>query len=393
MTGAQVAARRGSWLSGLPIRRENHAYAAIFLAPTVLLVLALIVYPLGYSLLLTLTRTSGGQRTWAGLDSWARLANDPLFTQSLVQTVMYVVPGRAPRPAPAVAGPAGAGRDSAVVLLGRAGDPLHAGRHPRLEDVPAHGAHLPGEPAVPAAGDGARRADRRGECLAALPLRHLAVRAADDRRRADHPAARHDPALRPDLRADRRRAGGVLHLQPVLLRVQDQLRAHQLELRSGTGVRGHRHRHRLRAAADARRPVPEAVMTVAEAAWTDAADARARLTAWAGAALVIGAAALGLSQLIVDWPFPFWAWLLATIIGLVLMWRGLNALHIGMGARAVAATLAFLVVLLIAVPFAVVVVFGSLQRPVDLLTGPHAIPPQPTLDQYARLFTIAYWSE
>src|SRR5918996_234558 len=52
MTGAQVAARRGSWLSRLPIRRENHAYAAIFLAPTVLLVLALIVYPLGYSLLL-----------------------------------------------------------------------------------------------------------------------------------------------------------------------------------------------------------------------------------------------------------------------------------------------------------------------------------------------------
>jgi multiple sugar transport system permease protein len=92
VTGARLAASRGSWLSRLPIRRENHAYAAIFLAPTVLLVLALILYPLGYSLLLTFTRTSGGQRTWAGLDTWARLANDPLFTQSLVQTVMYVVP-------------------------------------------------------------------------------------------------------------------------------------------------------------------------------------------------------------------------------------------------------------------------------------------------------------
>ena len=92
MTGARLTATRGSWLSRLPIRRENHAYAAIFLAPTVLLVLALILYPLGYSLLLTLTRTSGGQRTWAGLDTWARLGSDPLFSQSLVQTVMYVVP-------------------------------------------------------------------------------------------------------------------------------------------------------------------------------------------------------------------------------------------------------------------------------------------------------------
>jgi multiple sugar transport system permease protein len=134
-------------------------------------------------------------------------------------------------------------------------------------------------------------------------------------------------------------------------------------------------------------------MTAADVAMTDAGDARARLTAWAGAGLVIGAAVLGLSQLFVDWPLPLWAWLLATIIGLVLMWRGLNALHIGMGARAVAATLAFVVVLVIAVPFAVVVVLGSLQRPVDLLSGPHAIPPQATLDQYTRLFGIAYWSE
>ena len=128
-------------------------------------------------------------------------------------------------------------------------------------------------------------------------------------------------------------------------------------------------------------------------AMTDPGDRRARLTAWAGAAIVVGAAVLGLSQLLVDWPFPFWAWVAATIVGLALMWRGLNRLHMGMGARAVAATLAFIVVLVIAMPFAVVVVLGSLQRPVDLLTGPHALPPQPTLDQYARLFTIAYWSE
>jgi multiple sugar transport system permease protein len=126
---------------------------------------------------------------------------------------------------------------------------------------------------------------------------------------------------------------------------------------------------------------------------TAAHDRRARLMAWTGAALVVIAMSLELSQLVVDWPFPFWAWVLATVTGLALMGRGLDQLHIGMGARAVAAALAFLVVLLIAVPFVVVVVLGSFQRPVDLLTGPHLIPPQPTFDEYVRLFKIAYLSE
>jgi multiple sugar transport system permease protein len=92
MTSAEMANRRGSWLSRLSIRRENQAYAGIFLAPTALLVVALIVYPLGYSLLLTLTATTGGQRSWVGLDTWARLSDDPLFGQSLGQTLLYVVP-------------------------------------------------------------------------------------------------------------------------------------------------------------------------------------------------------------------------------------------------------------------------------------------------------------
>jgi ABC-type glycerol-3-phosphate transport system permease component len=122
-------------------------------------------------------------------------------------------------------------------------------------------------------------------------------------------------------------------------------------------------------------------------------DRRARVMAWSGAALIVGAGSLELSQLIVDWPFPFWAYVVATAAGLVLLWRGLDRLHIGMGARAVAAALALFVVLVIVVPFGVVVVLGSLQRPVDLLTGPHLIPPQPTLDQYVRLFNIAYLSE
>lgn len=126
---------------------------------------------------------------------------------------------------------------------------------------------------------------------------------------------------------------------------------------------------------------------------TDPLDRRARLTAGAGVVLLVAAAAAELSQLVVDWPFPFWAFLLATLPGLVLLWRGLDELHIGMGARAVAAALALLVLLVIAMPFLVVVVLGSLQRPVDLLTGPYVVPPEPTLDQYFRLFRIAYLSE
>ncbi len=89
-----MAVRRGSWLSRLPIRRENYAYAGIFLGPIFLLMAALIIYPLVFSVYLTVTRSGAtvGEREWAGLDNWARLANDPLFAQSLGQTVMYVVP-------------------------------------------------------------------------------------------------------------------------------------------------------------------------------------------------------------------------------------------------------------------------------------------------------------
>ncbi|MBA2634383.1 MAG: carbohydrate ABC transporter permease [Chloroflexi bacterium] len=122
-------------------------------------------------------------------------------------------------------------------------------------------------------------------------------------------------------------------------------------------------------------------------------ERRARLAAWVGAALLFVAAVLELSQLVIDWPFPFWLWVVATVAGLALLWTGLNRLHIGMGARAVAAVLALFVVVVIALPFGVVVVLGSLQRPIDLLSGPYAVPPQPNFDQYLRLFGIAYWSE
>lgn len=126
---------------------------------------------------------------------------------------------------------------------------------------------------------------------------------------------------------------------------------------------------------------------------SERSERSARQMAWAGGVLVVAAAALELSQLVVDWPFPLWVWIVATALGLALLWRGLDRLHMGMGARVVAGFLAVFVFLVIAVPFGVVVILGSLQRPVDLLSGPHVIPPQPTLAHYAQLFNIAYWSE
>jgi ABC-type sugar transport system permease subunit len=94
VSGISLTAQRGSWISRLPIRQENRAYALLFLGPTALLVLALILFPLIYSVNLTFTAAGSvaGERTWVGLDNWARLTTDPLFWQSLIQTVMYVVP-------------------------------------------------------------------------------------------------------------------------------------------------------------------------------------------------------------------------------------------------------------------------------------------------------------
>lgn len=86
---------RGNWLSRLSIRRENQAYAVLFLVPTAVVFVALLGYPVAYSLLLTVTGRSaapGQLGTFVGLDNWLRVTADPIFSQAAVQTLMYVVP-------------------------------------------------------------------------------------------------------------------------------------------------------------------------------------------------------------------------------------------------------------------------------------------------------------
>ena len=118
---------------------------------------------------------------------------------------------------------------------------------------------------------------------------------------------------------------------------------------------------------------------------------RGRAMGVAGAALVVVAAILELVQVASPFGFPFWAWVAATLLGLALLWGGLNQVRQELGARVVAALLALGVVLMIVVPFGVVVILGSLQRRVDLLTGPHVIPPAPTTVAFDQLMRIPYF--
>ena len=118
---------------------------------------------------------------------------------------------------------------------------------------------------------------------------------------------------------------------------------------------------------------------------------RGRAMGAAGAALIAVAAVLELVQIGSPFGFPFWGWVAATLLGLALLWRGLNEVRQELGARVVAALLALGIVLMIVVPFGVVVVLGSLQRRVDLLTGPHVIPPAPTTVAFDQLMRIPYF--
>src|SRR5438093_8380081 len=79
----------------LSITNEQRFYAGVFLLPTVLIALGLIAYPLIYSLLLTVRGEGdlpGELGPWIGLINWTHLPGDPVFRQSFIQSVMYVVP-------------------------------------------------------------------------------------------------------------------------------------------------------------------------------------------------------------------------------------------------------------------------------------------------------------
>ena len=70
--------------------RRNLRTALPFIAPWVIGFLAFTVYPIVYSLYLSFTHYSGfGDATAAGLDNYQHLVKDPLFWQSLSNTLYY----------------------------------------------------------------------------------------------------------------------------------------------------------------------------------------------------------------------------------------------------------------------------------------------------------------
>jgi multiple sugar transport system permease protein len=117
----------------------------------------------------------------------------------------------------------------------------------------------------------------------------------------------------------------------------------------------------------------------------------ARGAAILGGALVSVAAVLELVQIARPYGFPFLGWAIATLVGMFLLARGLNGLRQELGARVVAGLLAVGILVVIVVPFGFVVFLGAFQRRVDLLTGPHVLPPSPTTAAFDQLMRIPYF--
>lgn len=63
----------------------------LFVAPFVIAFLVLLLYPVVYAAVISLTKWVGGQFVWDGFGEYARLINDPVFWQSIVNTLIILV--------------------------------------------------------------------------------------------------------------------------------------------------------------------------------------------------------------------------------------------------------------------------------------------------------------
>lgn len=74
-------------------RRDPRLVAMIagFLAPAILLVVVLLVLPFLQTIYRSFYNDNGFTRTWTGLDNYATLLESPVFLQSLLNTLMWVV--------------------------------------------------------------------------------------------------------------------------------------------------------------------------------------------------------------------------------------------------------------------------------------------------------------
>ena len=92
--------RRVPRLSNLTIKGEARLRALLYLSPVLILLAALVLVPLLYSLALTVTGKPAGPGQlgeWVGFDSWSRIwpfsdSSDRLFNRAFLQTIFYIIP-------------------------------------------------------------------------------------------------------------------------------------------------------------------------------------------------------------------------------------------------------------------------------------------------------------
>ncbi|MFD5463854.1 carbohydrate ABC transporter permease [Kitasatospora sp. NPDC127059] len=82
--GERPAPRRGR-------RRTARPAPYLFVLPALALFAAFRLYPIGWSFVLSLYHTDGMAQTWAGLDNYRRLLDDPLFWKALGNTALILV--------------------------------------------------------------------------------------------------------------------------------------------------------------------------------------------------------------------------------------------------------------------------------------------------------------
>ncbi|MFH9349614.1 carbohydrate ABC transporter permease [Kitasatospora sp. NPDC017646] len=97
--GASAPSRAGADGTGAatgPLRARRRWSGArlapyLFVLPALALFAAFRLYPIGWSFVLSLYHTDGMAQTWAGLDNYQRLVDDPLFWKALGNTALILV--------------------------------------------------------------------------------------------------------------------------------------------------------------------------------------------------------------------------------------------------------------------------------------------------------------